>query len=344
MSLYQVTPGGVWYYYLVRDGRRLRRSTGTRDRTEAQRIHDEAAAASWSRKRNGAGLSDALALWFKASERGRNDANAVKQFLSLYQDRPLSEVTGLSVSESLADKGPATANRTIAIVQSALNMAHRAGLCDAIHIPRRRVPKGRLRWLSREEWAALYEALPAHLKAPALFAVETGLRQANVLGLTWAQVDLRRRVCWIDASDAKSRAGIGIPLSDGAIAALRAVLGQHRAYCFTFRGAPILSPKTAFNKAMARAGIDGATWHTLRHTFASWKVMGGCPLKVLMELGGWKDVQSVMIYAHLAPEHLAQWANVGSAYATVHATGESGTPAAPVAQWIEQPPPNESAA
>lgn len=74
------------------------------------------------------------------------------------------------------------------------------------------------------------------------------------------------------------------------------------------------------NTLQARAGIEGATWHTLRHTFASWKIMAGTPLKVLMELGGWKDVQSVMIYAHLAPEHLAQWRNVGSSYATVHAT------------------------
>lgn len=318
MSLYRV--GEIWYYYVVRDGRRTRRSTGTRDRQEAQRIHDEAAAAAWSRRRHGPGLSDALALWFQAAERNRNDANAVRHFLTLYHDRPLADVTGLGISQALADKGPATANRTIAIVQSALNMASKAGLCDPIHIPRRRVPKGRLRWLTPGEWSALYTELPAHLKAPALFAVETGFRQANVLGLTWAQVDLYRRVAWIDAADAKSRAGIGVPLSDGAIAALRAVLGQHKTWCFTFRGQPIGSPKTAFNHAMARAGIAGATWHTLRHTFASWKIMAGTPLKVLMELGGWKDVQSVMIYAHLAPEHLAQWRNVGSAYATVHAT------------------------
>lgn len=348
MSLYQVTPGGVWYYYLVRDGRRLRRSTGTRDRQEAQRIHDVAAIAAWSRRRHGAGLSDALALWFQAAQRGRNDANAVRHFLTLYPDRPLADVTGLGIAQALADKGPATANRSIAILQSALNHAHRAGLCDPIHIPRRKVPRGRLRWLDDDEWGALHAELPDHLKPAALFALETGLRQANVLGLTWAQVDLRRRVCWIDAADAKSRAGIGIPLSDGAIAALRAVIGQHKTWCFTWRGRPIGSPKTAFNKAMARAGIEGATWHTLRHTFASRKVAAGCPLKVLMELGGWKDVQSVMIYAHLAPEHLAQWANVGSVHATVHATPKARKPRkplqAPVAQWIEQPPPNELAA
>src|SRR5207248_5472539 len=47
-----------------------------------------------------------------------------------------------------------------------------------------------------------------------------------------------------------------------------------------------------------------ATFHTLRHTFASWAVMRGVSLKELQELLGHASLTMTMRYAHLAPEHL----------------------------------------
>lgn len=95
-------------------------------------------------------------------------------------------------------------------------------------------------------------------------------------------------------------------------------------WVFPYNGAPIGKIKGAWMRAQARAGLgrfvpkldargkqigqdwDGDfTWHDLRHTWASWHVMNGTPLPVLQQLGGWKTLQMVMRYAHLAPEHLA---------------------------------------
>ena len=42
----------------------------------------------------------------------------------------------------------------------------------------------------------------------------------------------------------------------------------------------------------------------LRHTFASHLVMKGIDLRAVAKLGGWRDIQMVMRYAHLAPNHL----------------------------------------
>jgi integrase len=47
----------------------------------------------------------------------------------------------------------------------------------------------------------------------------------------------------------------------------------------------------------------------LRHTWASWHVQNGTPLNVLQELGGWSSYEMVQRYAHLAPEHLSEYAN-----------------------------------
>jgi site-specific recombinase XerD len=59
-----------------------------------------------------------------------------------------------------------------------------------------------------------------------------------------------------------------------------------------------------------KAGIDDLTRvHTLRHTFASHLVMGGVDLTTVMKLMGHSDIQTTMLYAHLAPDHLADAVN-----------------------------------
>jgi site-specific recombinase XerD len=62
--------------------------------------------------------------------------------------------------------------------------------------------------------------------------------------------------------------------------------------------------KTVYNNAVEAAELDDVTFHTLRHTFASWAVMRGVTLKELQELLGHSSLAMTMRYAHLAPEHL----------------------------------------
>jgi hypothetical protein len=70
--------------------------------------------------------------------------------------------------------------------------------------------------------------------------------------------------------------------------------------------------KQVYMPALERAGIKGATWHTLRHTFASRAVMGGVDIRTVQELMGHSTVTMTMRYAHLSPEHLKQAVNKGS--------------------------------
>jgi len=59
-------------------------------------------------------------------------------------------------------------------------------------------------------------------------------------------------------------------------------------------------------KIARKAGIDDLTkLHSLRHTFASHLVMKGVDLPTVQKLMGHSDVNTTMIYAHLAPDHLA---------------------------------------
>lgn len=150
------------------------------------------------------------------------------------------------------------------------------------------------------------------------FAITTGLRQANVLGLTWARVDLERRIVWVEAEDMKADAALTIPLSQKALDVLKAQKDQHDEFVFTYRGKPIKEIKTAFISACVRSGVgrinqdgryEGFTWHGFRHTWATWHAQNGTPLEVLQKLGGWSDLRMVMLYAHHSPGHLASFAD-----------------------------------
>jgi len=56
--------------------------------------------------------------------------------------------------------------------------------------------------------------------------------------------------------------------------------------------------------ACRRVGLEGVTFHTLRHTCASWLVMEGVPLFEVSKLLRHASIQMTERYAHLAPDHL----------------------------------------
>jgi site-specific recombinase XerD len=59
-----------------------------------------------------------------------------------------------------------------------------------------------------------------------------------------------------------------------------------------------------FKRCATRAGIEGASIHTLRHTAASHLVMAGVDLATVARILGHRDITTTMVYAHLASDHL----------------------------------------
>src|ERR1700739_1676337 len=308
MSLYQ--RGGIWWVYLVHQGRRIRRSTGYREKPKAQRLHDELRAKLWQRRlHSGHTWADATKEWLKARSRGDEDKYRLK--VLKMPEGALAELTAETIQSAIAARptNPGTYNRYADLVRAILRLALAKGWIEAEpKFARMKKPKGRIRFLSPDEWARLKKALPAHLKGLAIFSLATGLRQKNATHLEWSQVDLARRVCWIHPDQAKAGEAIGVPLSDEAVRVLRAQRRKHETWVFPYDGHPLAKINRAWRTAMKKAQIHNFTWHGLRHTWASWHVMRGTPLSVLRELGGWKTLEMVQRYAHLAPDHLAAFA------------------------------------
>jgi integrase len=62
--------------------------------------------------------------------------------------------------------------------------------------------------------------------------------------------------------------------------------------------------RTAFERAVAKAGLRDFRFHDLRHTAASHLVMRGASLSDVKEILGHSDMKMTMRYAHLSPAHL----------------------------------------
>lgn len=318
MSLYKDPKSGCWYASIsLPDKPRIRRSTGTADKAQAQRIHDEWRADAWRDRPSGRTWQDAAAAWLTAGERGDSDRYLIRAYTEALGNPALSDLTTDALTQAIGPKSAGTWNRYRNAILAILHHAQRMGWMDTVPaIPARKAPPGRTRWLTPQEWARLEAQLPDHLLAPARFALATGIRRSNLLGLQWSEVDLARRVMWIHPDEAKAKKAIGIPLSDAAVAILRGQIGQHDTHVFTYEfraygrseRRPMREIGEAYPRAVKRAGLTGVNWHTLRHTWASWHVMHGTPLEVLQKLGGWNSLSMVLRYAHLAPEYLASWA------------------------------------
>lgn len=76
-------------------------------------------------------------------------------------------------------------------------------------------------------------------------------------------------------------------------------------------GGKIMEVSQAFQRAVDQLGFNKGvndprqklTFHSLRHTFASWLALQGETLQVIAELLGHKTIEMTMRYAHLIPDH-----------------------------------------
>lgn len=324
MSLYK--SGKYWYYSLKNpDGVWERKSTRCTDKREAQKVHDDLRYIYKQGKSGGFTLADALREWLTDKERTEREKSALRVLLAEYPSRPLRDVKPHEIVKALKPRSESTINRTLNIVRAAINLSASRGLCQHLKIERREEPPSDIRFLRPNQWEELQKHLPPHALDVVKFALATGLRHENVVSIQWRAVDLDNKIAWVNARDAKGRKVIPVPLGKDAIAILEAQKDKHDTHVFTYNGKPFKSIKTTWKKALVKADIyvevekdaEGKIiskkslfrFHDLRHTWASWKVQKGTPLKVVQELGGWSSLELVMRYAHLDPQHLREWAD-----------------------------------
>jgi integrase len=331
MSIRKRNDSDVWHIDIrTPSGGRVRHSTGTTNKKEAQEYHDKLKADLWRVAKLGEKPSrtfDEAALRFLTEHAGTvdytNKAIHIRHFREVFSGRKLDSITRDEIFSALPEisgrnKEPTrlsntTKNRYISTMRAMLNTAMRDWEWVE-KVPRlSELPTGtkRIRWITRDEAQRLIATIATDwMRDVTILGFATGLRQANLLGLEWSQLDLVKRRAWIHPDQAKARKPIGVPLNSEAVATIRRNIGRHETFVFVRGKKPVVKWDIGqWDRAVERAGIENFRFHDVRHTWASWHVQSGTPLNRLMELGGWSKYEMVLRYAHLAPDHLAEHAN-----------------------------------
>jgi integrase len=126
--------------------------------------------------------------------------------------------------------------------------------------------------MSWEEQSRLFGELPEHLADMALFAVNTGCRDAEVCNLQWdwevTVPELNTSVFIIPGWRVKNGEDRVVVLNRIARAVLDGRRGKHRKWVFAFQGHPLsYMLSSGWRRARLRAGLPGVRVHDLKHTF-----------------------------------------------------------------------------
>ncbi len=178
------------------------------------------------------------------------------------------------------------------------------------------------------------------LRVVVLAAAMTGLRQGELLGLRWRDVDwaaqrVRVRNTFVRGehsaagkSDLSTRRSV--PMADRLAGELdrwsrRSVYGGDDELVFAHpqTGNPLDRSKVTrrFQEACTAAGVRPIRFHDLRHTFATRLAASGQPMRTIQEFLGHADSKTTQIYAHYAPSE-REVEMVNKAFAA-----DAGTPA-----------------
>lgn len=319
MSIYK-RGDTYWVHITTPSGRRIRQSSGTKVKREAQEFHDQLKAQCWRIEQLGdrprRTWEEAVTAYIKLDTRtGSKDALiSILKWLHPFLSNTFLDEISREMIEAIADKkldegvSRSTVNRHLEVIRAILRKARDDWeWIDRIpKIQLRKTDNRRIRYLTQAEYAALQHELPDHLKGPVAFAVMSGLRAGNIRKLKWSEVDLARHVAMIPTT--KNGEPIGVYLNEEARRVIRDQIGKHEEYVFTYRGRPFSQINNrAFRNALKRAGIENFRFHDLRHTWASWHVQNGTPLYALQQQAGWKSRAMVDRYAHLEAQHFAEY-------------------------------------
>ncbi|EIZ86451.1 integrase family protein [Methylobacterium sp. GXF4] len=352
--------GDVWWVRFRRDGVHVRRSARTAKKAEAlvflAKLMEE-------HSRSGRGEVRPRYLLTEAAERFFTEARLKDGTVETYRynSQTLSRILGpIHLDEidrrTLADfisarkrtgVADATIRRDLAFLGSMFTMAERWGWVDTSPVTKAvkkvlRESRPRTRYLTHEEFNRLHEAASEPLRPILVLAVETGMRKAELLGLTLTNIDLQRRELNLE----KTKAGRPrqVPLSRKALTVIRELLERRARPQSVFLlhgpgGDRVSDPRKAFVGACRRANIENFRWHDLRHTFASWWVQGGGDLYRLSRVLGHSTLQMTARYGHLRTDDLhEELERVAQSRSQGRKISE-----ATMSPTVTEPPPNQPA-
>ncbi len=165
-------------------------------------------------------------------------------------------------------------------------------------------PEGRDRRLKTGELDKILENTSEEMGRIIRFALETGMRRSEIAGMTWESIDLKKRV--VTLSETKNGTKRIVPLSRESLRILSEI--PRRIDGKVWGVAPDTISQD-FAQACHKSGIEGLTFHDLRHEATSRFFEKGLNPMQVAAITGHKTLQMLRRYTHLRAEDLAELLN-----------------------------------
>lgn len=218
--------------------------------------------------------------------------------IAAYRDRRLQTVK------------PATVHRELGLLRHVLKIAKAEWGIPLLHNPFAAVELPRLRnqrqrRLKGDELERLRGAVGRlrnrELVSVFEFAIETGMRRGEIVGMRWRDVDQEGRTLHIPKS--KNGHPRTIPLTERALAILDARTGSGGEQVFSISANAI---RLAWARLRNWANVDDLHFHDLRHEAISRFFEKGLSMPEVALISGHRDPRMLFRYTHLQAEELAR--------------------------------------
>lgn len=326
--IYRDKKTGIYYIDYTIEGRRIRKSLGTRDRKLAElklkEIEIEIA-------KGRLGFQPSIDKWDffdvyskyvkvnKSKETARKDIYVLEKFFKWVPVDKLDKITVRHVESYKnylvlhCNLSKTTVNIHLRHLKSAFNHAVKFGYLSKNPFEKVSLfslpEKGRLRILTEEEEKQIIEYLYTKKdgrKKVAVFRVllYTGMRVGEFKSLTWDDVDLKERFIKITNKDnwtTKTKKVRSVPIPEVIVEDLRYLKKVSPKKPCPFSS---FSISDFIREACLSLRLEPASAHTLRHTYASTLAMKGISLYTIAKLLGHSSISTTQIYAKFLPNKL----------------------------------------
>jgi len=338
--------GRVWWVDWYQDGQRKRERIGPNKSAAEQRLREILSARTEGRyiKKNPdtRTLFKDLAAWYlnlpevQAKRSYVRDKQLIAHLLPHFGDKLLKDITPATVEAykqkrlcevsgrckkrkaAESDKAeqtppkltaPASVNREIACLKVIFNRAVKNGKAEknpshGIKLLKENNERDRI--LAPEEYERLLVHTPAHLKPIIKLAYHSGMRQGEILHLSWDRIDLKEGFIKLRPEDTKTKDGRLVPLNRELMEMFKAMpRGMPGVRVFPYKGKAWGSTfQRAFDEARKKAEIENFTFHDLRHTaINNWRLQGHDFFRI-MAASGHKTMNVFKRYNTVSREEL----------------------------------------